>query len=91
MAVLDHGVEDWEDGHIISLSSEVTLVSEMAFPDREKRMRTSRRYGILQQEGKTKFRICCSMAMVLPMKYDERWAQVSRSAKCLPIRDGART
>ena len=50
MAVLDH---DGEDGHIISLSSEVTLVSEMAFPNSEKRTRTSGRYGILQQEGRT--------------------------------------
>ena len=45
VAVLDHG---GEDGHIISLSSEVTLVSAMACSNRNQKMRMSGRYGILQ-------------------------------------------
>ena len=65
MAVLDHG---GEDGHIISLSSTVTLVSAVACPSREKKMRTSGRYGILWQDGK--FR--CSMLSVLCTGPQER-------------------
>ena len=50
MAVLDHVGE--EDGHIISLSSAVTLVSSMACPNRNQKMRMSGRYGIFWQEGR---------------------------------------
>ena len=84
MAVLDH---DGEDGHIISLSSEVTLVSAMACPNRNQKMRMSGRYGILQVGRISLLHVKCAVPKIQWEMGTASQVSTSVNLKCPPIRD----
>ena len=86
VAVLDHG---GEDGHIISLSSEVTLVSAMASPNRNQKMMMGGRYGILQVGRISLLHFKCAVHKIQWGMGTASQVSMSVNLKGLSIRDSS--